>query len=168
MQHDLTLADVRRSLSFDDRGYLSGSRLSPTSAGKPGVERDQPSDLVQPEDGRVVRFSQMQCGLTDVDVDVSRSVLCDVDVDVVGVQRINAINDQSMYHGTSQHQRSAIPTHSRTHPAYTVDEHRDVYEQTRSTSNNVECATGDHRHHTTPPVVDDDVHTQRLLTTTRL
>ena len=102
-QHDLTVADVRRSLSLDDRGYLSGSSLSPTSAGKPGVERDQPSDLVQPEDGRVVRFSQMQCGLTDVDVDVSRSVLCDVDVDVVGVQRVKATNDQSMYHGTSQH-----------------------------------------------------------------
>jgi hypothetical protein len=100
---------------------------------------------------------------TDVDVDVSRSVMCDVDVDVV---RDDAVNDQSMYHGTSQHQRSAIPTHSRTHPAYTVDEHRDVYEQTLATSDNVECAIGDHRHHTTPPVVDDvhkhDTYSQPL------
>ena len=66
-QHDVALGVARRSSSYTDRGYLSESRLSPLTVGKPGCVKEQQPVSVHTLP-RIGQLAHTYPVATDVDV----------------------------------------------------------------------------------------------------
>ena len=120
----LMFDDVRRSMSLD-RGYLTGSRLSPPTVEKPGESKEQ-----QPVSEHYnVQHEQL----------AHTSLMTTRDYNVGFEPVTNDDYRRSMYPVMQQHQQSATPTHSRTQLMNTVDDYvqqqtaMNVYNNTRVT-----------------------------------